>query len=114
MLSQIRRLPFSIVFLLTMEATFDGADGDATLRMEDSDGNLLGEVTGSDGHLRIDHPEALSGGTYELQISGTNSSVDLRLFLFWMPWPPVAPTAEVTLDDKSEIHRHTTFPQFCR
>ena len=65
--------------ILTMEATFDGADGDATLRMEDSDGNLLGEVTGSDGHLRIDHPETLSGTTYELQISGTNSSVDLRL-----------------------------------
>ena len=59
---------------LTTNATFDPAAGDVTLRLLDDQGQLIEEVTGSDGYLRIDHIAPAAGTAYELQVTGTKAS----------------------------------------
>ena len=64
---------------LTADATFVPSVGDVTLRLLDNQGQLIDEVTGTDGYLRIDHIAPAEGTAYEVQLTGTNTSVDLRL-----------------------------------
>ncbi len=64
---------------LTVDVTFDSAAGDVTLRLLDDQGQPIDEVTGGDGYLRIDHTDPSGGTAYELRVSGTNPSVDLRI-----------------------------------
>ena len=65
--------------LVTVDATFDSAAGDVTLRLLDSQGRLVDEVTGSDGYLRIDHTAPSGGNAYALHVMGSNPGVDLRI-----------------------------------
>ena len=64
---------------LTVDVTFDQAAGNATLRLLDSQGQIVDEVTGGDGYLRIDCTDLVGGNAYELQVSGTHPDVDLRI-----------------------------------
>jgi VCBS repeat protein/GEVED domain-containing protein len=64
---------------LTTDATFDPAAGDVTLRLLDGQGQLIEEVTGTDGYLRIDHIAPAVGTAYEIQLTGSNTNVDLRI-----------------------------------
>jgi VCBS repeat protein/GEVED domain-containing protein len=65
--------------ILTVDVTFDPALGDVTLGLLDKDGELLQEVSGGDGYLRIDHHILDVGETHRAVLSGSNRSVDLRV-----------------------------------
>ena len=64
---------------LTIDATFDPAAGDVTVRLFDDAGNFVDETAGNDGHARLNHTNSTAGTGYLLQITGNNPSVDLRI-----------------------------------
>ncbi|QDU99047.1 S8 family serine peptidase [Lignipirellula cremea] len=63
--------------VLTVEATFAQARGDVSLRIYDAEGNLLQAATDASGYQRVD-VQATAGGTYQVQVVGTNTDVDFR------------------------------------
>lgn len=65
--------------ILTSDATYDPALGNVTLRLLDGQGNVVDEVSGSDGYARIDYQNLNTGGSYRLVVTGTNTSVDVRI-----------------------------------
>ena len=64
---------------LTVDATFDPAAGSVELELLDATETPVGTLTTEDGYLRIDHSASTGGDAYTLQLSGTNTDVDLRL-----------------------------------
>ena len=64
---------------LTVDATFDPAARDVTLSLLNDQGQVIDEVTDTDGYLRIDHIATASATAYEIQLTGTNTDVDLRI-----------------------------------
>ena len=64
---------------LTLDAQLDSSGGEATIRLIDSENNIVAEVTTADGHARIDQLALASGEVYILQASGANSDVTLRI-----------------------------------
>ena len=65
--------------ILTIDATYDPALGNVSLQLLDGQGNVLEEVSGSDGYARIDYQNLNAGGSYRLVVTGTNTSVDVRI-----------------------------------
>lgn len=64
---------------LTVDAAYDSAGGEVTLRLLDNQQQTLEEATGSEGSARVDYASATEGTVYILRVSGSNTNVDLRL-----------------------------------
>ncbi len=65
--------------ILTVDATFNPAGGEVTLRLFDEAGTLVDEMTGHNGNARFDYSQPTGGAAYLLQVTGVNPDVDLRI-----------------------------------
>ncbi len=65
--------------ILTIDATYDPAMGDVTLELLDIQGNVLEQVSGSSGYLRIDYEIRDEDTSHRLVVTGTNTSVDVQI-----------------------------------
>ncbi len=71
--------PLNTDGLFTIDATFDSAAGDVTLRLFDNSGEPVEEISGADGYLRMDYFIRDLSQPHTLEVIGSNTSVDLRI-----------------------------------
>ena len=94
---------------LTVDATFDAAAGSVTLRLLDSQGQIVDEVADGDGYLRIDHTDLIAGDLFELQVLGANPNVDLRICNLLSQSGTAVEVVDTPLDDVFRFGVSDTF-----